>query len=198
MAVPLWPKGGIKKKTIQLYNSIPNSGELDLRKEFNKLLDGDDYSPQRGHWVLLRRMETTQRCSCWNKRAAGTDKYLDDNRKYDEPDENCTVCNGEGWIYDDELHLVRRRISAPPIGLAGQEEHSEIGITNVTYLVYYFKYYVNPTKRDKIIEIENDRLGEPIRPFVQKEIHDISVAEPLRDQKGRIEYWRCAVKMEVV
>ena len=51
---------------------------------------------------------------------------------------------------------------------------------------------------DKIIEIENDDDGNPTRPFVNTEMYDISIAEPLRDQNGRIEYWRCAVKLETV
>lgn len=198
MAVPLWPKGGIKKKTIQLYNPNPGSKEIDLRTELTKFLDGDDFLPQRGHWILLRRMEKTQRCTCWNKVASGSDRYMDDSRKYDEPKEDCTICGGNGWIYDDELHLVRRRIIAPPIGLAGQEQQTEIGIINVPYLVFYFKYYVNPKKEDKIIEIENNAAGEPVRPFSHTEIYNISIAEPFRDINGRIEFWRVAVKMEVI
>jgi len=198
MAVPLWPKGGVKKKTIQLYNPNPGSIETDVRAEFSKLLDGDDVVPQRGHWVLLRRMDKTQRCTCWGREAAGTDRYMDDSRKYDEPEEDCPICNGEGWIYDDELHLVRRRIVAPPIGLAGQEQQTEVGIMNVPYLVFYFKYYVNPKKEDKVIEIENNDDGEPVRPFSRKEIYNISIAEPFRDKKGRVEFWRVSVKMEVI
>ena len=69
---------------------------------------------------------------------------------------------------------------------------------SIPYLVYYFKYYVKPDKRDIIIEITNDRDGEPIRPFVREEYHNIAVSEPLRDKNGRIEFWRCAVKMEAV
>ncbi len=202
MAVPIWPEGGVKKKTIQLYKPIPESGEIELRKEMRKILDGDDSSPQRGHWILLRRMETAQRCTCWNETGEGSEKYALDDRKYDEPNENCTICNGNGWIYDDELHLVRRRLVAPPIGLAGQEQGSPVGIMNVPYMVYYFKYYANPTKKDKIVEIENDSDGKPVRGsdgnYTEMEIHNISTAEPFRDIRGRIVFWRVAVKQEVI
>ncbi len=200
--VSIWPKGGVKKRTIQLHNPIPKSGEIILRDEIAKLLDGDDSSPQRGHWVLLRRMEKAQRCTCWNRVGAGSDKYSIDDRKYDEADENCTICNGNGYIYDDELHIVRRRLVAPPIGLAGQEQQSPIGIMNIPYVVYYFKYYVNPAKEDKIIEIENDRDGEPVRDssgnYTKTEFYTISTAEPFRDINGRIVYWRAAVKKEAI
>ena len=199
MSLSLWPRGGIKKSGIYLLN--PSKGinrEVDLRKEMEDILEGTDSTPQRGHWILLRRMETAQRCTCWNERSAGENKFDEDNRVYDEPSEDCTICGGEGYVYDDELHLVRRRVVAPDIGLANQETESPVGIMNVQYIIYYFQYYVNPTKKDKIIEIENDNDGNPVRPFVNQEILNISVAVPFRDQLGRIEFWRCAVKQEVI
>jgi len=198
MAFSIWPKGGVKLGGIPIFNSMPAAHEIDLRSEMIDILDGTDHSPQRGHWVLLRRAEKTQRCTCWNERGQGDDKWSVDDRKYDEPKEDCTVCKGTGWLVDDELHIVRRRMIAPPIGLAGSEDAAPVGIMNVPYLAYYFKYYVNPKKEDAIIEIQNDADGKPTRPFVHTEMHNISIAEPFRDQKGRIEYWRCSVKLEVV
>ena len=202
MGVPIWPKDGVKKRKIQLHKPLPRSGEIELRDEIKKILDGDDSSPQRGHWILLRRMETAQRCTCWNAVGEGTDKYSSDDRKYDEPDENCTICNGNGWVYDDELHLVRRRLVAPPIGLSGQEQQAPVGIINIPYVVYYFKYYVNPSSKDKIIEIENNVDGTPKKDssdsYIQKEVFNISTVESFRDINGRIEYWRAAVKLEAI
>lgn len=198
MALSIWPKKGTKQSGIQIYNTIPTASEIDLRAEMEDLISGTDHSPQRGHWVLLRRTEDTQRCTCWNERGSGDDKWTVDDRKYDEPKEDCTICKGTGWLTDDELHLVRRRLIAPPIGLAGEETSAPIGIMNIPYVVYYFKYYVNPKKEDQIIEIENNEDGNPTRPFVHTEMHNISINEPLRDQKGRIEYWRCACKLEAI
>ena len=160
------------------------------------ILEGTNSSPQRGHWVIVRRMETAQRCSCWNMVGEGDERYDVDNRQYDEPDENHELCGGNGWLYDDELHLTRRRLVAPPIGLSEQEVSTAVGVMNVDHIIYYFQYYVNPSEKDKILEISNDSNGEPVRPYVYTEVHDIASAEPLRDLKGRIEYWRCAVKME--
>lgn len=198
MALSIWPKSGVKQPGIQIFKKIPSTHEVDLRSELSNLLNGDDYNPQRGHWVLLRRMEKTQRCTCWNERGTGDETWSVDDRKYDEPKEDCPICKGTGWLTDDELHLIRRRLVAPAIGLAGQEEASPVGIMNVPYVVFYFKYYVTPKKEDKIIEIENDTDGNPVRPFIHTEMFNISIAEPLRDQKGRVEYWRCSVKMEVI
>lgn len=197
MGVPLWPKKGTKVNSYDIYGSLNSkSTEIDLRNELKLILDGSASSPQRGHWILLRRMDRTQKCSCWNEVAIGDDQYLDDNRKYNEPKEDCTICDGSGYVYQNELHITRRRIISPVIGLAAQEQHTPFGIINISYVVYYFKYHVAPKKEDKIIEITNDDEGKPVRPFNYEEIYNISVSEPLRDLNGRVEYWRVAVKME--
>ena len=196
MVMDLWPGTITGKKATSLYGNSATAKEINLRQEFQDLIDGDGCAPQRGHWVLLRKMETRQRCSCWNEVGVGTDKYKMDGRKYDEPNKDCDVCGGEGWLYNEELHKVRRRITTPPPGQAGIEEQADFAIMNVPYIIYYFKYYVNPTELDRIIEIDNNADGEPERPFVKRSIYNITLAEPFRDLNGRIEYWRCAVKKE--
>ena len=145
-------------------------------------------------------MDTRQRCFCWKKVGEGDNKFnpTDDKEKYNEPQLRCPVCHGEGYVYEDELQLTRRRLVAPEIGLANQEQLSEIGWMNINYICYYLQYFVNPKKGDKIIEINLDDKGMPIRPFVQKEMYRIAVAEPFRDQLGRIEFWRCSAKLETI
>jgi len=192
----LWPGTITGKKATSLYGNNQVNNEINLRQEFKDLIDGDGCDPQRGHWVLLRRMDTRQRCSCWNKRGEGDLRFSHDNRKYDEPDKDCDICGGEGWIYNEELHKVRRRVTTPPPGQAGLEQQADFAIMGVTNIAYYFKYYVNPTELDRIIEVQNDGDGKPVRPFVKGAIYNITLAEPFRDLNGRIEYWRCAVKKE--
>lgn len=197
MSLPLYPK----KKCVSGVSLYPldktsETNEIDLRQEFIDLMDGTASEPQRGHWVLLRRMETSQRCSCWNRVAVGDDRYMNDNRKYDEPDKDCKICDGTGYLYRDELHMVRRRVVTPPPGLGGIEDLVDVGIMHIPYVVYYFRYYVNPTEKDKIIEIELDRCSKPVRPFNRLTYYNITFAEPFRDINGRIEYWRCSSKKE--
>jgi len=187
MALSLWPKNtsneGITQYPIHGYGH-----EIDLRQEFIDLIDGTDLSPQRGHWVILRKMDTRQHCSCWGGESS----------KYDEPNANCHICLGEGWIYSEELHNIRKRVVTPPPGMGGMEQQTEFAIMNIPYVVYYFKYYVRPTELDKIIEIDNNYNGDPVRPLVKRETYNITFAESFRDQNGRIEYWRCSVKKEEI
>ena len=181
----LWPKK-TQRKDIKLYPSKGYDHEIDLRQQFIDLIEGTEDAPQRGHWILLRRMDTRQRCSCWKG----------DSSKYDEPDAECTICEGEGWLYAEELHNVRRRVVTPATGMGGMEAQTEFAIMGVSYVVYYFKFYVRPTEKDSIIEVDNDTEGKPERPFVRRNVYNITFSEPFRDQNGRIEYWRCAVKKE--
>jgi hypothetical protein len=200
MGIDLWPKGGVRSTKVPIFpfSSSRVNTEIDLRAEMQIMLEGNEYWPRRGHWVLLRRMDQKQKCYCWNEQAVGTIGLIDDHRKYDEPQLRCPTCHGEGWIYKEELHLARRRLVSPEIGLAAEKTLSEIGWMAVNYIVFYFQYYVNPTKEDIIYEIELDVDGEPVRPIVYKERYLTSVCEPFRDENGRIEFWRVASKMEVI
>lgn len=196
MSMDLWPGKITGKKATSLYGDTAALNEINLRQKFHDLIDGTGCEPQRGHWVILRRMDTRQRCSCWNKVGEGEGKYKNDNRKYDEPQKDHEICGGEGWIYNEELHKVRRRITTPPPGQAGLEQQADFAIMNVPYVIYYFKHYVNPTELDRIVEIDNNEDGSPVNPYVKRSIYNITMAEPFRDINGRIEYWRCAVKKE--
>lgn len=182
------------------FASTKQAAEIDFRAEMKLMLEGNEYWVRRGHWAILRRMDRRQRCSCWKEQGEGDDKYNPekDKEKYNEPRLRCPTCHGEGWVYEDELYLTRRRLVSPEIGLAAQEQLSDIGWFNVNYICYYLQHYVNPTRGDKIIEINLDDSGNPIRPLVQQEMYRIAVAEPFRDQNGRIEFWRCSAKLEVI
>lgn len=200
MGLPPYPADGFKTAHVPPYpfESTRKKSETDLRAEMKIMLEGNEYAPRRGHWILLRRMDHRQRCTCWNRKGKDEEKYSLDKGKYNEPELRCPVCNGEGWVYEDELHLARRRLVSPEIGLAASETMADIGWMNINYIVFYFMHYVAPQRADKIIEIDLDDDANPIRPFKMREMYRIAVAEPFRDQNGRIEFWRAAAKLEVV
>jgi hypothetical protein len=196
MGLPQYPKNGYQSTKIPPFPFAltRKKSEIDLREEMKLMLEGNEYYPRRGHWVLLRRMDRRQRCFCWNQKISNDD----DQSKYNEPKLRCPVCHGEGWVYEDELHLARRQLVAPEIGLAGSETMTDMGWININYIVYYFQYYVNILRGDKIMEIDLDDDANPIRPFKVREIYRVAVSEPFRDQNGRVEYVRAAAKLEVI
>jgi hypothetical protein len=200
MGLPLYPQNGWvgQKLPPSPFSPTRIGSEIDLRAEMTLMLEGNNYYPRRGHWVLLRRMDKRQKCTCYNRVGQGDEKYSLDRGKYNEPELRCPSCNGEGWLYEDELHLTRRTLVSPTIGLAGSEQMSDIGWMNINYIVFYFQHYVEPKRGDKIIEISLDDNANPIRPFVMKEAYRVAIGEPFRDQNGRVEYWRAAAKLEVV
>jgi len=108
------------------------------------------------------------------------------------------VCHGEGWIYEEQLQLTRRRLVAPEIGLAGAERMTDVGWMNINYIIFYFQYFVDINKADQIIELALDDEGKPLIPYQRKEMYRIAVVEPFRDLNGRVEYWRIAAKLEVI
>lgn len=186
MAIEIWPTRNNNEGTISYFPMNGKKYEIDLRQEFEDLIEGTEFAPQRGHWILLRRMARSQRCNCWK----GFDT------KYVEPDPTCPVCQGEGWIYAEELHKVRSRIVTPVRLDTGLEQQAEFAIMQIPSIVYYFKFYVAPTEKDRILEIDNTADGKPVIPYVRRFSYNINFSEPFRDQYGRIEYWRCACKKE--
>jgi hypothetical protein len=200
MGLSLWPKNGVRSTHVPPFpfaETRPTS-EINLREEMKLIIEGNEAWPRRGHWVLLRRMDKRQRCFCWNQNPIGDDKENEDQGKYNEPKLRCPVCSGEGWVYEEQLQLTRRRLVTPEIGLAASETMADIGWMNINYIVFYFQYFVEFEKGDKIIELALDDDGRPTTPYVRKEMYRIAVAEPFRDLNGRVEYWRAAAKLEVV
>lgn len=175
-----------RKSNIALWPSSTGIQQgVDVRQELNDLIEGNGVSSPKGHWILLRRMELAQRCSC----------LLDSSGKYGkEADSNCNVCDGSGWVYDDELHMVRRVVVVSGQALSALEIQTDFGVLQVPFVMYYLQHYTHPHERDEIIEIETTSEGRPVRPFKRLEYFDINMAEPLRDHNGRIEYYRCGVK----
>ena len=166
MGLPMWPAGG--NRNAAGTNSVPPwpfaetrpGTEINLREEMKLMLEGNEYYPRRGHWVLLRRMDRKQRCFCWNEKPHGSSGYNEDGGKYNEAKLRCPICNGEGWVYEDEIQLARRRLVTPEIGLAGSEQMADIGWMNINYIVFYLQYFVNPRVGDKIIELVNRTSGK--------------------------------------
>jgi len=157
---------------------------IDLRKEMDKILFGGDAESAKGHWVIYRRMDLTMRSEYWNS----------DTRE---------AVGGPAWEYTDEVVRTRHLIGRSAGLLSDMEQYTDVGIMNVMYLTYYFEHDVNPKKEDEIYEIDESvavALTKPnVVPLPYKARYVIREALPFRsDQGGRIEYWVCICRKDVV
>lgn len=180
----------------EIDSRVTMDGEVDVRYEIGKLLD------KRGHYVFLRKFDTSQLCPC--SRRGESDVFgsqITDNTTEADPD--CPVCGGRGYLYFDYLTQARRLgYSAIGAFISAQEinRRTNIGELSVVNSVFFLKWDQKPTNKDQILEIEIDESTRlPVRPYNILNTFDIELAEENRDlEKGRIEYWTCYCKEVVV
>lgn len=116
---------------------------MDLRHEFDQILT------QYGVDVLLVRMDTHVRCSCWNE-------------KTQESDRECPMCFGLSWNPIIEKHTVRGMETGVRNSLAMIGQNPPFGQLNSDGRQYYFRYNVPVTPQCLIVEVDWSPTGKPI------------------------------------
>ena len=148
---------------------------IDLRKEMHNILYGTGGRTQKGHWVILRRYDTTKTTEFYNevtKESVGGPKHP----------------------YSDELILTRCITYSQ---MQPGEYEATPGIIRAPSRVYYFEYTVNPTEDDVIFEFSWDnhnimpRLSQLSEPYLQR--WNIKLVDPHRCDRGRIEFYKAHV-----
>lgn len=144
---------------------------LNLRQEIEKMIE------ETGHYVLLQRTSRKIRCSCWNE-------------KNQEADPNCVYCLGKGWVSRIERHKVRRQTAVNVISLPNNIQQTPIGQLSTDTRLFFFKHDTMPKKGDIIMEV--GWKGQ--RPTHLIAAHEISHADDMREQRGRIEFFQVTTK----
>lgn len=144
---------------------------MDLRKEVNTIIE------DTGHYVLLQRRSRFLRCSCWNE-------------KYQEPDNSCPICLGDGRVSRIERHKVRRELATNIITIPNAIQRTEIGRVATDTRLFFMKHDVHPKKGDIIMEVGWDK-NKPTHLIAQ---YEISFADDMREHKGRIEFYQVTAK----
>lgn len=90
-----------------------------------------------------------------------------------------------------ERHTVRH-MHPSSVGLAGATQQAREGVETNVDRVYWFRWDVNPTEGDRIIDHKPE--GNP--PTLKQEAFLIDYAQPMRGNGGRIEYWSCGATRE--
>jgi hypothetical protein len=178
--------------SISLFPALSGRSEIDLRKEFKRMLYG--YGPEipKGQAGLLRRMRLDDdndkiRCDCVDELTHEPDKeYF------------CPRCAGEGYLWDEEPIVYYKVLTSSDQGLARKNKMYPAGVLNVEYTYFYVEHFVNPNRYDKIIEVQKDLEGDPDSPLSLIGVYKIATAQAFRSDRGRVEYWRLACNEESV
>lgn len=160
--------------------------EIDLRVEFYRFLYGFGNEIPKGQVGILRRMRTDDSgdlipCAC-----------VDSLTNEPDRDTLCPYCLGEGLLWDEEWIVYYKMMVASHEGMVRKDKTEKPGISNIPYAFFYVEHDVNPTRKDKIVEVVRDTNGNVIRPYQREAINTIATAEPFKSDLGRIEYWRLA------
>jgi hypothetical protein len=144
---------------------------IDLRKEVHELFYGTSSVPGFAFDIILRKVDKTQRCPCWD--------YLKQ-----EADKTCAECSGSGWLTYD---LIRKSIKKKFIG---KEETEEYGQVEFDSNLFFFEHNVEVSEEDSIIEVRTDDCGKIVSPVKILKRHSVKDVEPLRANNGRVEFYK--------
>jgi hypothetical protein len=170
----------------------PSTGgcEVDLRDEFFRTLYGDGCEIPKGQKGFLRRMRKDENgrlipCAC-----------VDSLTHEPDLDSLCPYCLGEGYFWDEELITFYKVIIGTGQGLANKIRKLIPGELNIPFVFWYVEYNVNPTKEDRLIEVELDLEGNVIIPVNRIGTYRLETVEAFRSDHGRVEYFRLGTNLE--
>ena len=178
MPFKLFPKSGTEKD--KLFGT--RSHGIDLRLEYDLMVNGSESDTGNGYWVVLRHFDLTKFAEPYN-RATGTGVY------------NQITKEGIG----DNIHpytntAIRVMSKDQTTGAARYvvEQVTPVGSLPISYRTFYIGYNILATEADIIYEINYEGIDAPpasviIPPYKQK--WDILEITPMRGDGGRIEYY---------
>jgi len=191
---------------VNLYPSIPGNatpavsnpwpvrssrGELDLRSEFHDFLFGSGLETAKGRLFILRRpRHDTEgkliKCPC-----------VDPITQESDQDTPCRYCWGEGFLWDEQWITMYKMLIYPRVGASRKTEPLVAGISYSPMAYFYCEYQIEPTRKDKIIEIDTNVEGQ-VREYKRLAKYRIITPEPFCSDSGRVEYWRLGTVVDIV
>jgi len=177
--------------TSSPWTTSSNKGEVDLRAEIHEILFGSTKEVAKGRLFILRRPRRDSNgkiivCPC----VSGFSQ---------EPDQDtpCEFCWGEGFIWDEQWVTMYKQIVFPRGGAFRRSEPLEAGISYSMTAYFYCEFNIEPTRKDKIIEIDTNMDGL-IREYKRLAKFRIISPEPFCSDNGRVEYWRLGTVVDIV
>ena len=163
-----------------------------IRDEFFNTMDGKTPEIAKRQIALLRKMRIDTNgnnisCLC-----------VDETTKEPDKDTFCSLCMGEGKYWDESFIDMYKVVEKNEVGQASNEILLAAGIMNIPLTIIYTKSNLDIKENDKIIELELDVEGVPVRPYKRKTVYRISTPIDLRLDFGRLEYYKLCCYQERV
>jgi hypothetical protein len=154
--------------------------ELDLRKEVKDTFKGSIYEIPKSFKVMLRKFRRNANnyrvpCSC-------------NVAKEGQGHQKCTICLGEGYLWDEHYMEVFKVDIGSDQEKAGASLITEIGRTKKQFCKFYVQSSIVINYEDRVIELELDEAGVPVKPEKRKINWTINTLNEKRSDTGRIEY----------
>lgn len=154
--------------------------EVDLRKETKDTFAGSIYEIPKSFKVMLRKFRRNANnyripCSC-------------NVAKEGQGHQKCSVCLGEGYLWDEHYMEVFKVDIGSDQEKAGASLITEIGRTKKQFCKFYVQSSIVINYEDRVIELELDEEGAIIKPEKRKINWTINTINEKRSDTGRIEY----------
>lgn len=170
-----------------LYGNWNKSGvtEIDLRKEFDRTVDGScpEISKAQTHMIRRFRLDADGRkikCHCVDPVTG-------------EPwrERKCPTCLGEGHVWDEfDVELYHAEVNTES-QRSDRESLRRAGIMNTALRVFYLPVrYDDLTADDKVVLLLLDKEGDVVLPRQRSAVYKISTVLPMRLDNGRLEFWK--------
>jgi DnaJ-class molecular chaperone len=153
---------------------------VDFRQAMHNILD------EYGQYILLIRRNEYQTCKCVTAAAKA-------------PRDDCPVCLGTGTVNKAERVLARVKATNSNDTLPKVTQSTPIGDVGVIFRQFYVDFRVRP-RSDDLFVICDWKSDKPYVPIITQytAIYEINYVEPLRGEKGRIEYFMSVTKSDPV
>ena len=157
---------------------IQSTVEIDLREEFNRLIDGYGGTAGLGQFLILRHM-STEKCVCWDPVAGSAN--------------DCKYCKGETYKFEETFvrgyftQTFGRSLSS----MSSTHVLHEPGYFDQDKALIYLKFDAPAVAGDAIFRIRINTEGNPYYPTERIEKWRVTGVEDKRAEGGKLIYNIC-------
>lgn len=162
------------------YTGTRKPKEIDLRKELDATLFGSSQEIPKAHHVLVRKRKVDSEgrhlpCAC---------NFHNEGSK----SPSCSLCLGDGYYWTEEWRPAFKQQIGSESAHARRIFLESGGAPKGELTRFYFRYPIDITKDDKIVEVKTDANGDMVKPYERKTTWMIQELVEKRSDNGRLEF----------